>query len=69
MFDDNEDWCKIERKLASVFKNDLRNLSNFHRMKNLDFILESKMVELNEIKNSKNQIDQMRTENFILSWK
>ena len=39
------------------------------RMKNLDFILESKMVELNEIKNSKNQIDQMRSENFILSWK
>ena len=45
--------AKFERKLASVFKNDLRNLSNFHRMKNLDFILESKMVELNEIRNSK----------------
>ena len=45
--------AKFERKLASVFKNDLRNLSHFHRMKNLDFILESKMVELNEIRNSK----------------
>ena len=45
--------AKFERKLASVFKNDLRNLLNFHRMKNLDFILESKMVELNEIRNSK----------------
>ena len=43
--------AKFERKLASVFKNDLRNLLNFHRMKNLDFILESKMVELNEIRN------------------
>ena len=30
-----------------------RNLANFHRLKNSDFVLESKMVELNQFKNSK----------------
>ena len=36
-----------------------------HRLKNSDFILESKMVELNENKNSKQADDQMQCENFF----
>ena len=42
--------AKYEGKLTSAFKNDMKN---FHRLKNSDFILESKMVELNKNKNSK----------------
>ena len=41
---------KFEEKLTSTFKNDMRNLKNFHRLKNSDFILKSKMVELNQNK-------------------
>ena len=41
MFDSTEDWCKIWRKI------DLRFLDIFvYRLKNSDFILESKMEEL-----------------------
>ena len=43
----------FERKLTCAFKNDMRNLVNFHRLKNSDFMLESKMAELNQNKNSK----------------
>ena len=45
--------AKSEEKLSCSFKNDMKNLGNFHRLKNIDFILESKMVELNQNKNSK----------------
>ena len=38
--------AKFEGKLTFAFKNDMRNLENFHMLKNSDFILESKMVEL-----------------------
>ena len=31
------------RKLTCAFKNETRDLVNFHRLKNSDFILESKM--------------------------
>ena len=48
---------KFEGKLTCVFKIDMRNLANFHRLKNSDFILESKMAELNQNKNSK-QVDR-----------
>ena len=34
--------AKIEGKLTCAFQNDIRNLSNFHRLKNSDFILENK---------------------------
>ena len=44
---------KFEGKLACAFKNDTRNLANFCRLKNSNFILESKMAELNQNKNSK----------------
>ena len=39
--------AKFEGKLTCVFKNDMRNLANFHRLKNNDFILDGKMAELN----------------------
>ena len=44
---------KFEGKLTCAFKNDIRNLANFHRLKNSDFSLESEMAELNKNKNSK----------------
>ena len=45
--------AKFEGKPTCAFKNDIRNLANFHRQKNSDFILESKSMELNQNKNSK----------------
>ena len=48
---------KFKGKLTFAFKNDMRNLENFDMLKNRDFILESKMAELNQNKNSK-QPDQ-----------
>ena len=45
--------AKFEGKLICAFKNDMKNLVNFHRLKNRDFILESKMAKLNQNKNSK----------------
>ena len=45
--------AKFEGKLTCAFKNDMNNLANFHCLKNSDFILESKMAELNQNKNSK----------------
>ena len=45
--------AKLEVKLTYAFKNDMGSLANFHRLKNSDLILESKMAELNENKNSK----------------
>ena len=44
---------KFEGKLTLAFKNDMKNLGNFHTLKNSDFILESKMAKLNQNKNSK----------------
>ena len=45
--------AKFEGKLTCPFQNDMRNLPNFHKLNNRDFILESKMAELNRSKNSK----------------
>ena len=64
--------AKCEGKLTCTFKNDMRNLEDFHRLKNGDFILESKMAELNQFKTKKirkNLIDQMQCENVVLPWK
>ena len=44
--------AKFEEKPICCFKND-KNLANFHWLKNNDFILESKMTELNQNKNLK----------------
>ena len=51
---------KFEGKLTLAFKNDMKNLGNFHTLKNSDFILESKMAKLNQNKNSK-QPDRLDT--------
>ena len=45
--------AKFEGKLTCAFKNCMRNLANFHRLKNSDYILESKMMELSKNKSSK----------------
>ena len=37
--------AKFEGKPSGAFQNDMSNLTNFHRLKNNDFILESKMLE------------------------
>ena len=59
---------KFEGKLTSTFKNDMRNLANFHMLKNSDFILKSKMTELNQNKNSKqpDPSDTVRKLDFTL---
>ena len=44
---------KSKGKLTCTFQIDMRNLESFHRLKNSDFILESKMTEINQNKNSK----------------
>ena len=49
--------AKFERKLICAFKNDMRDLANFDRLKNSDFILGSKMTEINQNQNSK-QLDR-----------
>ena len=46
---------KFEGKLTCAFQIDIRNLASFHRLKNNDFILESKMAELNQNKDLKQQ--------------
>ena len=60
---------KLEEKVTRGLENDMRNLANFHWLKSSDFILESKIAELNKNKIQNNQIDQMQCENFILSSK
>ena len=60
---------KLEEKVTRGLENDMRNLANFHWLKNSDFILESEIAELNKNKIQNNQIDQMQCENFILSSK
>ena len=44
---------KFEGKLTCAFQIDMRNLASFHRLKNNDFILESKMAEPNQNKDLK----------------
>ena len=62
---DNEQGWKIWRKNDLCFQKWQEELDNFHKEKNSDFILESKMAELNQNKNSNNQINQMQCENFF----
>ena len=40
--------AKFERKLTFAFQNDMKNLANFYRLKNRDFILETKLAEINQ---------------------
>ena len=60
---------KFEGKLTCAFKNEMRNLANFHWLKNGDFILESKMEVLNQNQNWK-QLDRPdAARKLILPWK
>ena len=52
--------AKFNRKLTCFLKTDMNNLTYFQRLKNSDFILESKMEELNQNKNSE-QPDRLYT--------
>ena len=54
--------AKFEGKLTCAFKNELWNLTNFHRLKNSNLILESKLAELNKNKIQNNEIDHMQCE-------
>ena len=47
----------LRENLTCAFQNDTRNLKDFYRLKKSDFILESKMAELDQKKNSK-QLDR-----------
>ena len=47
----------FEGKLTCPFENGKRNLTTFRKLKNSNFILESKITELNQIKNLK-QLDR-----------
>ena len=60
--------AKFEEKLTCTFEYYMKNLANFHRLENSDFILDSKMAEI-KIKIQNKQIDEMLCENFILPWK
>ena len=53
MFDSTKNDAKFEGKLTCAFKNDMKNLADFHRLKNSDFILAFNMAEPNQNKNSK----------------
>ena len=44
---------KFQGKLTCAFKKDMRNLENFHSLKDSNFILERKMAELNKNKKLK----------------
>ena len=60
--------AKFEQKLTCALQNDMRNLANNHRLRKSDFILESKMAELNPNKNLK-QLDRPDTvRKLFLSW-
>ena len=61
--------AKFEGKLICAYKNEMRNLANFHRLINSDFILESKVAELNQNKNLK-QVDRPdAVRKLIYLWK
>ena len=60
--------ANFEGKLTCVFKNDMKKVF-VHRLKNIDFILESNMNEVNQNQNSKQSDRPMQYENFILLWK
>ena len=45
--------ARFEGKLTCASKNNMKNLVNFHRLKNSDFILEGKMAEVDKNTNSR----------------
>ena len=53
MSDGTKDWCKIWRKFDLCFQNWHEEFGKFSQAGKSDFILESKLAELNKNKNSK----------------
>ena len=49
--------AKFYRKLINGFQNNMRNLASFHKLKNRDLILESKMAALIKSKIRNNWIE------------
>ena len=45
--------ANFKGKLTCAFKIDMRDLANFHSLKNSDFILQNKIVEENQNENLK----------------
>ena len=60
---------KFEGKLTCAFQNDMKNWAKFHRLKNSDFILESKMAELNQNKNLKQLHRPHGVRKLYFTWK
>ena len=63
--------AKPEGNLTCAFQNDMRNLANFYRLSacESDFILESKMVEIDKNKNVK-QLDRPdAVKKLYFTWK
>ena len=54
--------AKFEGKLTCAFQ-------NFHRLKNSDFILDIKMAELNENKNSEQRDQPDAVKKLYFTWK
>ena len=68
MFDGTEGWCKIWRKTDLCFQKWHEKLGKFSQAENSDVILVSKMVDLNQNKNSRqlHRPDAVRILNFTL---
>ena len=61
--------AKFEGKLTYAFKNDMKNFATFHRLKNSDFILESKIVGLNQNNNFKQPHWPDALRKLYVTWK
>ena len=68
MLDSIEDWCKIWRKIDLCFLKWHKEFGKFFQAEKNDFILEGKMTELNQNKNSKqpDQPDAVQKRYFTL---
>ena len=61
--------AKFEGKLTYAFKNDMKNFATFHRLKNSDIILESKIVGLNQNNNLKQPHWPDALRKLYVTWK
>ena len=61
--------AEFKQKLTFRYKIDMRNLTKFDRLRKSNFILESKLVELNQNKNSKKLGRPDAVGKLYLPWK
>ena len=64
-----KNYAEFKQKLTFRYKIDMRNLTKFDRLRNSNFILESKLVELNQNKNLKKLGRPDAVRKLYLSWK